>query len=310
MKFKDVKKFNLELNNICNLSCTLCQRNNSEMIPYLKNKNHLDFNILKKALNLFENLDEILILGNLSEPILYYKFLDLIKFLKHKNIKITVSTNGNPYNKIFWEEFGKILNFNDKIIFAIDGSTQDKYTQYRINGKLEKVIYNYKTFAENTNARKIIQIIKFPWLEKDLNIEFENLKKLINPENKLVYQFERKKLNNHTTMEIQTEEDKKLNLFYSKIISKNLKLQKPKIDCFSKSSKNLYINYLGDIIPCCYTHEELLLDRENKKIPNIYNDDFSKEFEKFFNNWYEKEIFQTESCLEICSSKLKFFRRG
>ena len=139
LTLESIKTINIELNNICNLSCTLCQRNNSEMYSYLKQKNHLDYDTLLKTLDKFKNLQEIYLFGNLSEPVLYYKFLNLIKELKKRNIHLTISTNGNPYSKTFWEDFGKSLDSNDTCIFAIDGSTQEKYQQYRINGKLSKV---------------------------------------------------------------------------------------------------------------------------------------------------------------------------
>ena len=101
LTLESIKTINIELNNICNLSCTLCQRNNSEMYSYLKQKNHLDYDTLLKTLDKFKNLQEIYLFGNLSEPVLYYKFLNLIKELKKRNIHLTISTNGNPYSKTF-----------------------------------------------------------------------------------------------------------------------------------------------------------------------------------------------------------------
>jgi MoaA/NifB/PqqE/SkfB family radical SAM enzyme len=308
--FKNVRKINIELNNVCNLSCTLCQRSYPEMEPYLKNKTHLDFETLCKTIKKFPNIDEIFLYGNLSEPTLYYKFLDFIKFIKECGITITLSTNGNGKSKSFWADFGKLLTEKDNIIFAIDGSTQEKYLKYRINGNFDKVILNYKTFAENTKANKLIQIIKFPWLEEDIEIEFNNLRNKINPDNIQIYNFNKKIKYNHTTEEVKTKEDEKLNLFYEKLISFNSKRNKPVIDCFSKVDRNIFINYLGDIVPCCYTQEDLLTTRENHlpKIPNIYNLDEIC-FNDFFEDWYDNNIYKNESCIETCSSQLKFFRR-
>ena len=309
LTLESIETINIELNNVCNLSCTLCQRNNPEMNYYLKQKNHLDYNTLLKTLDKFKNLQEIYLFGNLSEPVLYYKFLNLIKELKRRNIHLTISTNGNPYSESFWKDFGKSLDSNDTCIFAIDGSTQEKYQQYRINGKLSKVIENYRVFARNTKAKKVVQTIKFPWLEEDLNKEFEAIQNLINTDqiNLSTYKFIKKPLNNHTTDNIQTEEDKILNNFYNRIIKKNK--QNSQIDCFSLADKNIFINYLGDIIPCCFTHEELLLNRDKLKIPNIYQENFEETFYMFFKDWYSNKIYSTDTCLEVCSKKLKYFRR-
>ena len=162
---ESIKTVNIELNNICNLSCTLCQRNNPEMDYYLKQKNHLDYDALLKTLDKCKNLKNVYLFGNLSEPVLYYNFLNLIKELKKRNLNLTISTNGNPYSETFWKDFGNSLDSNDTCIFAIDGSTQEKYQKYRVGGKLEKVLENYITFCDWTQAKKAIQIIKFPWLE-------------------------------------------------------------------------------------------------------------------------------------------------
>ena len=305
----DIKILNVELNNICNLKCPLCQRNNIEMVPFLKHKEYLDMNILLSTIDKFEHVSEIYLMGNLSEPTLYPNFLKLIKELKKRNKNITISTNGNPYSETFWEELGKSLTSYDTCIFAIDGSTQEKYEQYRINGKLQKVLDNYKSFARTTKAKKVIQTIKFPWLEKDINKEFKELRILLN-EQSPIYNFEKRPLLNHSTDDVQTEEDKILNRFYTKMIEKNKTKEKPSIDCFSLATKNLFINYLGDIVPCCYTQEELLLNR-NDLIPNIYQEDskLRSNFQHFFNDWYENKIFVKATCLEVCSNKLKYFRR-
>ena len=122
----DIKILNIELNNICNLKCPLCQRNNIEMIPFLKHKEYLDMNILLSTIDKFEHVSEIYLMGNLSEPTLYPNFLKLIKELKKRNKNITISTNGNPYSETFWEELGKSLTSYDTCIFAIVGSTQEK----------------------------------------------------------------------------------------------------------------------------------------------------------------------------------------
>ena len=119
LTLESIETINIELNNVCNLSCTLCQRNNPEMNYYLKQKNHLDYDTLLKTLDKFKNLQEIYLFGNLSEPVLYYKFLNLIKELKKRNLNLTIATNGNPYSETFWKDFGESLDSNDKCIFAI-----------------------------------------------------------------------------------------------------------------------------------------------------------------------------------------------
>ena len=305
---ESIKTVNIELNNICNLSCTLCQRNNPEMDYYLKQKNHLDYDALLKTLDKFKNLKNVYLFGNLSEPVLYYNFLNLIKELKKRNLNLTISTNGNPYSETFWKDFGNSLDSNDTCIFAIDGSTQEKYQKYRVGGNLEKVLKNYITFCDWTQAKKAIQIIKFPWLEP-IDEEFQTLKAKLNPEDQLKYRFEKIAKLNHTSDTIQTKEDKILNKFHAKVIKRNLLRTKPELNCASQIKDSFMINFLGDIIPCCYVHEELMLARESSKfpIPNIMNYS-EKEFNEFFTWYFGEQIFKTENCISTCSKMLQLLK--
>jgi MoaA/NifB/PqqE/SkfB family radical SAM enzyme len=59
----------------------------------------------------------------MSEPTLHPQFLDIINYLKSRNIKIKICTNGDTNNPIFWKKLGEMLNNDDRVWFGICGST-------------------------------------------------------------------------------------------------------------------------------------------------------------------------------------------
>lgn len=73
-----------------------------------------------------------------GEPFLHPDFLTLIEDAKTHKIYTSTSTNAHFISKIKAEE---IVNSGlDRLIISIDGLTQKTYENYRVNGKLDKVI--------------------------------------------------------------------------------------------------------------------------------------------------------------------------
>ena len=73
-----------------------------------------------------------------GEPYLNPDFLEMVKYASSKNIYTATSTNAHYLN----DENAKrtIESGLDRLIISIDGTTQDVYQQYRIGGRLDKVI--------------------------------------------------------------------------------------------------------------------------------------------------------------------------
>lgn len=77
-----------------------------------------------------------------GEPFLHPQFLELIKAAKKHRIYTATSTNAHFITPSKAEEIVK--SGLDRLIISIDGMTQETYENYRIHGKLEKVIEGTK----------------------------------------------------------------------------------------------------------------------------------------------------------------------
>ena len=81
-----------------------------------------------------------------GEPYLNPDFLNMVKYASQKKIYTATSTNAhylNDENAKFTIESGL-----DRLIISIDGTTQEVYQQYRVGGKLEKVLEGAKNIIK------------------------------------------------------------------------------------------------------------------------------------------------------------------
>jgi radical SAM protein with 4Fe4S-binding SPASM domain len=84
-----------------------------------------------------------------GEPFIHNDILQFISKASQKGIYTSTSTNAHFITEKRAEEI--IRSGLDRILISIDGSTQDVYEQYRVNGTLQKVLDGTKLLVE---ARK------------------------------------------------------------------------------------------------------------------------------------------------------------
>lgn len=84
-----------------------------------------------------------------GEPYLHPGFLEMVKYASAENIFTATSTNAHYLD----DKTAKatVESGLDKVIISIDGTTQETYEQYRIGGKLEKVLEGTKNLVKWKN---------------------------------------------------------------------------------------------------------------------------------------------------------------
>jgi radical SAM protein with 4Fe4S-binding SPASM domain len=73
-----------------------------------------------------------------GEPYLNPAFLDMVQYASRKKIYTATSTNAHYLNDAHAKR--TVESGLDRLIISIDGTTQEVYSQYRIGGRLEKVL--------------------------------------------------------------------------------------------------------------------------------------------------------------------------
>ena len=119
----------------CNLRCPECP---SGLRAFTRPTGMLQDDFFRQTIDQLSGELLYLIFYFQGEPYLNPSFLDMVTYASAKGIYTATSTNAhylNDRNARRTVESGL-----DRLIISIDGTTQDVYEQYRVGGKLEKVI--------------------------------------------------------------------------------------------------------------------------------------------------------------------------
>jgi radical SAM protein with 4Fe4S-binding SPASM domain len=125
----------IEPTTACNLRCPECP---SGLRSFTRPTGRLPEALFYKVIDELHPTLSYLTFYFQGEPYLHPQFTDLVQYAHQKRVYTATSTNAHfltPNNAQKTVESGL-----DKLIISLDGTSQDTYQQYRIGGKLEKVI--------------------------------------------------------------------------------------------------------------------------------------------------------------------------
>lgn len=125
----------IEPTTACNLGCPECP---SGLKQFTRPTGKLGEDLHEKMLSQVEKTVFYINYYFQGEPFLHPQFLEIIQAAKKKKIYCSTSTNAHFIDKKKAEEI--IQSGLDRLIISIDGLTQATYENYRIHGKLEKVL--------------------------------------------------------------------------------------------------------------------------------------------------------------------------
>ena len=127
----------------CNLRCPECP---SGLRSFTRPTGMLQSDLFRQIMDELAPTLTYLILYFQGEPYLNPAFLDFVRYAHEKNIYTATSTNAHYLD----DENAKatVESGLDRLIISIDGTTQDTYEQYRIGGKLEKVLQGTKNVVK------------------------------------------------------------------------------------------------------------------------------------------------------------------
>ncbi|TGE15065.1 SPASM domain-containing protein [Hymenobacter elongatus] len=127
----------------CNLRCPECP---SGLRSFTRPTGMLPDELFKRTIDEVHKRLWYLIFYFQGEPYLHPNFLDLVKYAVDKGIYTATSTNAhylNDQNARRTVESGL-----DRLIISLDGTTQEVYQQYRVGGKLDKVLEGTKNVVK------------------------------------------------------------------------------------------------------------------------------------------------------------------
>ena len=125
----------LEPTTSCNLRCPECP---SGLRAFTRPIGMLNQNFFKKTIDELHKELLYLIFYFQGESYLNPDFLDMVKYASDKKIYTATSTNAHYLTEANAKR--TVESGLDRLIISIDGTTQEVYQQYRVGGKLDKVL--------------------------------------------------------------------------------------------------------------------------------------------------------------------------
>ncbi len=133
----------LEPTTSCNLRCPECP---SGLRSFTRPTGMLEDPVYQKVIDELAPRLSYLIFYFQGEPYLNPKFLEQVEYASAKNIYTATSTNAHYLNDQVAQR--TVESGLDRLIISIDGTTQETFEQYRVGGKLEKVIEGTKNIVK------------------------------------------------------------------------------------------------------------------------------------------------------------------
>ena len=133
----------IEPTTACNLGCPECP---SGLKAFTRATGNLKEDFYKSVIDQVHKETFYLTFYFQGEPYINPKFLEMVAYANEKNIYTATSTNAH----FLTEENAKktIHSGLKRLIISIDGTTQETYENYRIGGKLEKVLQGTKNIVK------------------------------------------------------------------------------------------------------------------------------------------------------------------
>lgn len=301
------------LTSTCNLNCPLCSRNkklfkdNHQTDNKFRKDIHIDMDLLMKwLLKVTQDQTEevtIKLIGAVGEPTMHPRFLELIELIQIKQFTLWLSTNGSVNSTKWWKKLGLLLPQKSTINVDIDHTDEKHQSFYRRGSNLTKIIKNVESLHKSRPKSTVLQIQRIDFIWNRVNLI--NMRKLIKDE----WNF----FDNIYTIPSywwdQSEFTENLSPWKSKydILNKRIKSISSlratgTIDCEAQKDNTIYVNYVGDVIPCCYIND-YVLKNNIENIPNIKDE--INIIQPYFKTIYTNNNPLCSVCDKTCSTSAK-----
>ena len=235
----------IEPTNICNLKCPLCPTGNNTL---KRSKGYMSFEVFRKIIDEIHSTAFMVVLWNQGEPYLNKDFSKMVKYASDRGLFTLVSTNGN----IDFDAEEIVNSGLDSMIVSLDGTTQETYNKYRINGKLDKVIKGVKEIvAAKKKLNKKSPLLRWQFMVMKHNEhEIEEIKKMASELG--VDNLELKSVQIYSKEDVQTflPENPKYRRY--KVNGDNFELKFGIKNRCRRIWTNAVVNWDGEVAICCF----------------------------------------------------------
>ncbi len=277
----------------CNLRCPECP---SGLREFTRPTGMLQKDFFQETINdIYKDL-LYLIFYFQGEPYLNPNFLDMVLYAHQKGIYTATSTNAHYLTE---EKAKKTVESGlDRLIISIDGTTQDVYEQYRVGGKLEKVLEgarNIVKWKKTLNSKTPFIFFQF-LVVKPNEHQIEQVKQLgkeigvdqVRFKTAQVYDYE-----NDPNQLIPTNNKYSR---YKKDAGGNMKVKSGLNNyCWKLWHANV-ITWDGIVVPCCFDKDA------THQLGNLKTQSFKETWHNPNYQQFRKELMASRKNIDICAN--------
>ncbi|HSF44946.1 MAG TPA: radical SAM/SPASM domain-containing protein [Chitinophagaceae bacterium] len=277
----------------CNLRCPECP---SGLRAFTRPTGMLDNQFFRRTIDEMHRELLYLIFYFQGEPYLNPAFLDMVRYASSKNIYTATSTNAHYLT----DENAKqtIASGLDRLIISIDGTTQEVYQQYRVGGKLDKVLEgarNIVKWKKAMNSSKPFVIFQF-LVVKPNEHQVEDVKTLAKEvgvddvwfKTAQIYDYENDPNQLITTIDKFSRYRKTAG---GKFVPKN----KMANHCWKLWHANV-ITWDGLVVPCCFDKDA------QHQLGNLKLESFRDSWNNENYRTFRKQLMNSRKNIDICSN--------
>ena len=277
----------------CNLRCPECP---SGLRAFTRPTGMLETGFFRQTIDEIYRELIYLIFYFQGEPFLNPGFLDMVSYASKKKIYTATSTNAHYLTS---ENARKTVESGlDRLIISIDGTTQEVYEQYRVGGKLDKVIAGAREMVKwkkelKSNTPFIIfqflvvkpnehQVDEIKALGKEIGVDAVWFKTA------QVYDYENDPNQLITTLDTFSRYKKNEE---GRFVPKG-KMQN---QCWKLWHANV-ITWDGLVVPCCFDKDAM------HQLGNTKNQSFKEIWQNENYRQFRKDIMKGRKNIDICSN--------
>jgi MoaA/NifB/PqqE/SkfB family radical SAM enzyme len=276
-KSKNIKKVHLEITQLCQAACPMCDRNENggKDNKHITNS-ELSLEDCKKIFSpkFISQLDNMYMCGNLGDPIVAKDTLEVFRYFRehNPNMWLSMNTNAGARDTAWWTELAKIYNNKGAVIFSVDG-LHDTNHLYRQNVKWNivensmrsfinaggRARWDYIIFDHNQHQVELAEQLANEWgCEKFIKKKTARFFSSASHKGKEEHQAQNRKGTETVLLRKPKEE------FQNRAVAKEQQLikqygsmieyyDKCTIDCKVAKEASIFITAEGLLMPCCWT---------------------------------------------------------
>jgi radical SAM protein with 4Fe4S-binding SPASM domain len=230
-----------------------------------------------------------------GEPFINPTFLSMVKYASSRKIYTSTSTNAHFLTPEIAEK--TIESGLDRLIISIDGTTQEVYSGYRVNGELEKVIEGTKNIIEAKRKKKsrtphvIFQFLVVRHNEHQV----EEVKKLGKELGVDEVRFKTAQVYDYTNGNPLIPTQDKFSR-YRKNADGTYSVKNVLDDHCWRMWSSCVITWNGFVVPCCFDKDAVhrMGDLSSSKFTDVWNDSLYRRF--------REQLFSSRKEIDICSN--------